>query len=74
MTPERVAAIGFCIVITSSVATGQQRSETTGQTPARSVIERAYAAGDLAPWRRVQTRSESGGQGSRRRNLRSAGR
>jgi hypothetical protein len=63
MILERIGGICFCIVITSTVATGQPRSETTGQRhqgPAGSVIERTYAAGDLAPWRRVQTRSESG--------------
>jgi hypothetical protein len=63
MILERIGGICFCIVITSAVATGQPRSETTGQGhqgPAGSVIERTYAAGDLAPWRRVQTRSESG--------------
>ena len=65
MTLERIAGICFCIVITSAVATGQQRSETADQgpqRPARSVIERTYAAGDLAPSRSVQTRSESGGR------------
>src|SRR5688572_16464582 len=65
MTHERIAGIGFCIVITAAVATGQQRSETIDQGPqgpARSVLERTSAAGDLAPWRRVQTRSESGGR------------
>ena len=65
MTVERIAGICFCIVITSAVAAGQQRSETADQGPQRpasSVIERTYAAGDLAPWRRVQTRNESGGR------------
>ncbi len=65
MTLERIAGICFCIVITSAVATGQQKSETTDQGPqgpARSVIERTYVAGDFAPLRRVQTRSESGGR------------
>jgi hypothetical protein len=63
MALERIAGIGVCIVITSAVATGQQRSETTDQGPqgpARSVIERTYAADNLSPWRRVQTRRESG--------------
>jgi hypothetical protein len=63
MTLERIAGICFCIVITSAVATGQQRSGTADQGPqgpARIVIERTYAAGDLAPSRSVQTRSESG--------------
>jgi hypothetical protein len=62
MTPERIAGICFCIVITSAVATGQQGSETAEQGPATSVIERTYPAGDLTHWRRVQTRSESGGR------------
>ena len=65
MTLERIAGICFCIVITSAVANGQQRSETADQGPqgpGRSVIERTYAAGNLAPRRRVQTRSESGGR------------
>ena len=65
MTLERIAGICFCIVITSAVATGQQRSGTADQGPqgpARSVIERTYPAGDLAPSRSVQTRSESGGR------------
>ena len=65
MTFERIAGICFCIVITSAVATGQQRRQTTDQRPqgpARSVIERTYVDGDFAPLRRVQTRSESGGR------------
>ena len=62
MTLGRIAGICFCIVIPSAVATGQQRSETADQGPTRSVIDRTYAAGDLAPWRSVQTRSESGGR------------
>jgi hypothetical protein len=65
MTVERIAGICFSIVITSGVATGQQRSETTDQgpqRPARSVIEGTYAAGQRAPWRRVHTRSVSGGR------------
>jgi hypothetical protein len=65
MTLERIAGICFCIVITSAVANGQQRSETADQGPqgpGRSVTERTYAAGNLAPRRRVQTRSESGGR------------
>jgi hypothetical protein len=65
MTLERIAGICFCIVITSAVATGQQRSETAeqgSQGPARSVIERTYATGDRTPWRSVRTRSESGGR------------
>lgn len=65
MTLERIAGVCFCIVITSAVATGQQRSETADQRPqgpVRTVIERTYATGDFAPWRSVQTRSESGGR------------
>lgn len=63
MTIERMTGICFCIVLTSEVATGQPRSETTAQgqkAPARTVVERTHAAGDFLPWRWVQTRSESG--------------
>ena len=65
MTLERIAGICFCIVITAEAAAGQPASETAAQGqkgPARSVMERTYAAGDLAPWRRVQIRSESEGR------------
>jgi hypothetical protein len=65
MTLERLAGICFCIVTTSAVTAGQQKSDTIEQEPqgpARSVVERTYAAGNLAPWRHVQTRSESGGR------------
>lgn len=47
MTFLRTAGISFCIVITSAVAQGQWQSDTTG---------------DLAPQRRLHTRSESGGR------------
>ena len=63
MTVERVAGFCFCIVITSVAATGQTGSESTAQEqkgPTTSVVERTYATGDLAPWRRVQTRTTSG--------------
>jgi len=63
MSPERIAAIGFCLVMTSEAATGQSPRDTAaqGQTaPASTVVERTYAGGDVAPWRRVQTRSASG--------------
>ena len=52
MTLERIAGICFCIVITSAVANGQQRSETADQGPqgpGRSVIERTYAAATSPP-------------------------
>src|SRR5688500_11100727 len=62
MTLERIAVVGFCIVISSVVATGQQRSETTGRGPLGPRIDGTSAGGDLAPWRRVETRSESGGR------------
>jgi hypothetical protein len=63
MTLERIAGICFCIVFTSEAAGGQPRSEVSAQgqkAPARTVMERAYATGELGSWRRVQTRSESG--------------
>jgi hypothetical protein len=65
MTLERIAGICFCIVLTSEAASGQPQSEATAQgqkASARTVMERAYVTGDLRPWRRVETRSESGGR------------
>ena len=59
----RIAISCFCIVFTSVAASGEPQSEVTAQgqkAPARTVMERAYATGDLRPWRRVHTRSESG--------------
>src|SRR5688572_4225397 len=47
MVFPRTACISFCIVITSAIANGQWQSDTTG---------------DLAPQRRLHTRSESGGR------------
>ena len=63
MTLQRVAAIGFCLVMTTEAATGQSARDNAaqGQTaPASSIVELTYAGGTLASWRRVQTRSESG--------------
>jgi hypothetical protein len=63
MTLEHIAGICFCIVFTSEAAGGQPPSEVTAQgqkAPARTVMERTYATSDLRPWRRVETRSESG--------------
>ena len=65
MDLERIAGICCGIIVTSAVATGQQRSETNDQGPrgpARSVIEGTYGSGNRASWRRVQTRSESNGR------------
>ena len=64
MATERVAAVCLWIVVTSTVAAGQQGTQTPGlasQPPARTVVERRYDASGLAPWRRVETRSESNG-------------
>ena len=47
MTFLRTAGISFCIVVTSAVANGQWQSDTSG---------------DLAPQRRLHTRSESDGR------------
>jgi hypothetical protein len=63
MTLGRIASICFCIVLTSEAASGQPQSEVTAQAQkaaARTVMERTYVTGDLRPWRRVQTRNESG--------------
>jgi hypothetical protein len=65
MTPERVAGICFCILITSAIADGQQQSNTTGQRQygrGESAVESTYWADGVAPLRRVQTRSESDGR------------
>ena len=65
MTLERTAIICFCIVLTSSIATGQPKSTATAQAqrgPARSVVEPTYEAGDVMPLRRVETRSKSNGR------------
>ena len=65
MTIDRIACICFCIVITPATAAAQPGSETTDQVPqvpARTVIDRTYAAGDARPRRLVQTRSETGGR------------
>src|SRR4051812_8062116 len=62
MATERIAGICFCVVFTSAVATAQQPTNAAGQAPAASITEHTYAAGDGGPWRRVQTRNESGGR------------
>src|SRR4051812_35063381 len=62
MAIERIAGVCFCVVFTSAIATAQQPNNTTSQAPAASVTERSYAAGDGGPWRRLQTRTESGGR------------
>jgi len=51
MTLGRVVGICACVVISSDAVAGQQST---------TVIERTHAAGGLAPWRRVQVRTESG--------------
>jgi hypothetical protein len=65
MTLERTASICFGIVITAAIASGQQQSDRSGQRQQRlgaSAIEPMYSAGDVAPLRRVHTRSESNGR------------
>src|SRR5688572_32612148 len=64
MTSKHFASVCFCLVFTSEAA-AQSKSETTAQgqkAPATTVVERTYLGGDFMPWRRVQTRSESGGR------------
>src|SRR5688572_4925214 len=63
MTLGRVVGICACIVISADAAAGQQSGDTPAQgqaAPATTVIERTHAAAGLAPWRRVQVRTESG--------------
>src|SRR6187455_496500 len=63
MRLDRIAGIFFWIVIMSAAAVGQQGSDTTGQpreAPVQTVTTRTYPGGGLIPWRRVQTRRESG--------------
>jgi hypothetical protein len=61
MKCERIAGVGLWLVFTGAVATGQQPAESLPpQAPATTVIERTYPAQDQLPWRRVQTRRESG--------------
>src|SRR4051812_680790 len=62
MAIERIAGVCFCVVFTSTIATAQQPTNTPGQAPAASVTQHTYTAGDGGPWRRVQTRTESGGR------------
>jgi len=65
MTLQGTAGICFCILITSAIATGQTKSNTTSQGqqgPAGGVMQRTYEAGDIMPLRRTQTRSTSSGR------------
>jgi hypothetical protein len=65
MTPQRLVGVCLWLVITSAGAAGQPGSDTTAQppqAPPASVIERTYPIGDVLPWRRVETRTESGGR------------
>ena len=66
MTLPRIAGIcSFCILLTSAIATGQSKSNTTSrgqQGPASAVSQPDYEAGDIMPLRRTLTRSTSGGR------------
>ena len=65
MTLERAAGICFCIVITSSIASGQQPSDATGRRqhwPGANLIEPTYWAAAVTPLRRVHARSEADGR------------
>ena len=65
MTLQRIAGICFSILITSTVATGQTKSNTTGQRqqgPGGVVTRPADGAGGVMPLRRTQTRSTSSGR------------
>ena len=61
-----IAGIAFSVAFTS-IAMGQQRggpdtSQVQQQIPASSTVTRSYLAGNIAPSRRVQTRTESAGR------------
>ena len=65
MTPPRIVGVCLWLMITSAGAASQPGSDTTGQPPQAlpaSVIQRTYPIGDVLPWRRTETRSESGGR------------
>jgi hypothetical protein len=65
MTRERTAGVCLWIVFTSGTIIAQQNGGTTSQavsTPTSRVVEVTYPLGGVAPSRRVQTRSESGGR------------
>jgi hypothetical protein len=59
MALHHVVGICFCLVITSEIAFGQSNVPGPDE-PARTVVQRTYDAANLTPWRRVETRSESG--------------
>ena len=61
---QRLLAVAFSLGFISA-AFAQQTDATVKvaqQTSASSVVLLSYAAGHAAPWRRVQTRTESGGR------------
>ena len=64
MTLQRIAGFCFSILITSTIATGQSKGDTTSQKqlPAGGVMQPAHEAGAVMPLRRTQTRSTSGGR------------
>ena len=68
MTPQRIVGVCLWLMIASAGAAGQPGSDTTAQPPRApqappvNVIERTYPIGDVLPWRRVETRTESGGR------------
>jgi hypothetical protein len=64
MTPRRIAAVCFWIVVTSAAAVAQQPNETTDvpPAPATKVTNLTYPAGGVIPFRRVERTTESGGR------------
>jgi len=63
MRVERVAAVGFWIVVASTAAMGQQQDDRAGlapNVPVERVVVRTYPLGGVLPSRSVETRSDSG--------------
>jgi hypothetical protein len=66
MKLERIAGVGCWIAVLCAGAAAQQTGQSSAQppqAPAASVTDHVYPpATGLPPWRRLQTRSESGGR------------
>lgn len=66
MTFARIVAVGVGFGLTAASATAQQAADTAGQpapsVPSTAVIEHASPGGGPVPWRRVESRTESGGR------------
>ena len=62
MTLQGIAGICLCLVFTAEAVSGQSPtgSAVQGTGSTSTVIERTYPTGGPAPWRRVESRSQSG--------------